>query len=328
MNGVVIFAPSPVLTVTVEDHSDGADVHVHAGGQGVWQARMLLALGTPVTLCSVLIGEAGRVLAHLAEDEGIRLVTVSAEGRGGTYVHDRRGGERSVIVESDGDALSRHDLDQLYGMTLREGLAAESVILSGSRSEAAVPADTYRRLAADLRANGTRVIVDLTGERLDAALAGGVDVVKISDEELLADGRIAANTTEELLAAMGRIREAGADAVVVSRAERPVLLLAESGATELTGPTLEVADHRGAGDSLTAGIAARLGAGSSIEDAVMTGVAAGALNVTRHGLGTGDPDAIAALRERVSTRPLGATAEGAARVTPHDLAQMAKEEPS
>jgi 1-phosphofructokinase len=327
MNGVVIFAPSPVLTVTVEDHADGSDVHVHAGGQGVWQARMLLALGTPVTLCSVLIGEAGRVLAHLAEDEGIRLVAVKAEGRGGTYVHDRRGGERAVIAESDGDALSRHDLDQLYGMTLREGLDAESVILSATRDDGIVPADTYRRLASDLRANGTRVIVDLTGERLAAALAGGVDVAKISDEELLAEGRVTGDTTEELLAAMNKLRGQGADAVVVTREERPVLLLTESGATELTGPTLEVADARGAGDSLTAGIASALGEGSSIEDAVTTGVAAGALNVTRHGLGTGDPDAIAALRERVQARPLG-TAEKAARVTPHDLAGMATEEPS
>ena len=45
MSDVVIFAPSPVLEITVEEHADDGDVHVHAGGQGVWQARMLQSLG-------------------------------------------------------------------------------------------------------------------------------------------------------------------------------------------------------------------------------------------------------------------------------------------
>jgi 1-phosphofructokinase len=34
---VVIFAPLPILTVTIEDRAGEPDIHVHAGGQGVWQ---------------------------------------------------------------------------------------------------------------------------------------------------------------------------------------------------------------------------------------------------------------------------------------------------
>ncbi|WP_211482269.1 hypothetical protein [Arthrobacter crystallopoietes] len=56
MGSVVIFAPSPVLTVTVEDVEGTADIHLHAGGQGVWQARMLTALGASVTMCGVFSG--------------------------------------------------------------------------------------------------------------------------------------------------------------------------------------------------------------------------------------------------------------------------------
>lgn len=58
---VVVFAPLPVLTVTVEDRSGADDIHVHAGGQGVWQSRMLSSLGVPVVLCSALGGETGDV---------------------------------------------------------------------------------------------------------------------------------------------------------------------------------------------------------------------------------------------------------------------------
>jgi 1-phosphofructokinase len=51
-----------------------------------------------------------------------------------------------------------------------------------------VPDDVYRRLAADLRAAGKVVVADLAGSRLDAVLEGGIDVLKVSDEELAADG--------------------------------------------------------------------------------------------------------------------------------------------
>src|SRR5690554_759112 len=158
MSEVVIFAPSPVLTVTVEDQSDGPDLHLHAGGQGVWQARMLLRMGVDVAMCCVLSGESGRVLRHVLADEGIRVVAIERDARSGAYVHDRRGGERVSIVEIDGDPISRHDFDELYGITLREGLDAGLVILSGPAGDNTVPADVYRRLAADLRAGKPKVI--------------------------------------------------------------------------------------------------------------------------------------------------------------------------
>jgi 1-phosphofructokinase len=304
MPRVVIFAPSPILTVTIEDHPDGPEVHLHAGGQGVWQARMLLRMRIEVTMCSVLTGESGRMLHHLLEDEGIRVVAVDRTGRGAAYVHDRRNGERVKIVETGGEPISRHDLDELYGLTLGEGLGADLVILSGPASENALPADVYRRLAADLRSGGRRVIVDLAGDRLTSALAGGVELAKVSDEELLADGRIAAATTANIVTAMRELRREGADAVIVTRAHEPSLVMTASAVWEVTTPTLEVTDNTGAGDSLTAGIAAALAAGDELRDAVALGAASGALNVTRHGLGTGDPQTIAKLRELVKVRTI------------------------
>ena len=306
MTEVVIFAPSPVLTVTVEDHPDGPEVHLHAGGQGVWQARMLLRLGVDVAMVSVLTGESGRMLRHMLGDEGIRVVAVDRTGRGAAYVHDRRGGERERIVETGGEPISRHDLDELYGLMLGEGLSADLVILSGPASEDALPADVYRRLAADLKTGGRRVIVDLAGERLNASLAGGVSLVKVSDEELLADGRIHENDTHHIISAMKQMHSEGAETVVVTRNSEPLLLLAEGTVVEVRTPTMEVADTSGAGDSLTAGVAASLARGSSVRDAITLGAAAGALNVTRHGLGTGDAQTIEKLRELVTVTELRA----------------------
>jgi 1-phosphofructokinase len=106
------------------------------------------------------------------------------------------------------------------------------------------------------------------------------------------------------MTAMRALHRGGAEAVIVSRATDPLLILDAQGFAEVTQPRMSVADTRGAGDSLTAGVAAAMVRGERPRDAVVTGAAAGALNVTRHGLGTGDADTIAKLRESVTVREI------------------------
>ncbi|NKX55770.1 PfkB family carbohydrate kinase [Arthrobacter mobilis] len=327
MGTVVIFAPSPVLTVTVEDIDGTADIHVHAGGQGVWQARMLLALGTSVTMCGVFSGETGRVARHLISDEGVRVLSVEGQGNSGAYIHDRRGGERRVVAESPGDQLTRHELDQLYGLTLQAGMDAGTVILSGAVREDAVPVDVYRRLAADLGTAGCTVVTDLAGERLAAALAGGLAVVKIADNELVDSGRAAGPEPHQLVEAMRTLADEGARSVIVTRAHHPSLLLDEGEVSEVHMPELQSVDPHGAGDSLTAGVAAVLADGGSLHEAVVLGTAAGAQNVTRHGLGSGEAEAIRRLAGLVRIVPLEAgEAEPAQQLSPDELARKIREQ--
>lgn len=322
MSDVTIFAPSPTLTVTVEDHPQGSEIHVHAGGQGVWQARMLRRLDTTVTICCVLSGEIGRVLRHLLEDEGISVVAVEREGRGSAYLHDRRDGRRVEIADEEGDPIGRHHLDDLYGAVLHSAADSSVVILSGPAGEATVPADIYRRLAIDLRGDGTTVIADLAGDRLDAVLEGKVDVIKVSHEELIADGLAADAATASIAPAMRVIRDRGAGTVIATRAAEPLLLLDERGLAEVSLRKLEENETRGAGDSLTAGVAAGLARGATVREAVTLGAAAGALNVTRHGLGTGDSATILRLREGVTIRDLDRPPAPEGTVSPDDLATM------
>jgi hypothetical protein len=43
---LAVFAPSPIVTVTVEEATAGGpEIHFHAGGQGFWVARMAARLG-------------------------------------------------------------------------------------------------------------------------------------------------------------------------------------------------------------------------------------------------------------------------------------------
>ncbi|MGE2728239.1 1-phosphofructokinase family hexose kinase [Mycolicibacterium vaccae] len=308
---VVIFAPLPILTVTVEDRSGAADIHVHAGGQGVWQSRMVSSLGVPVVLCSALGGEMGDVLAHLLPMRDVTLRTVPVSARNGSYVHDRRSGSREIIAESVGSPLDRHELDSLYELTLTEGLIHGWVLLSGPQEDDVVPADLYRRLSTDLGANGCKVAADLAGDRLEAVLEGEPYLIKVSHEELLDDGRAKSEDAEDLVAAMRTMRDQGAGTIVVSRSgSAPALALLDdrdpdgSGTrggdvVEICMPALEPADSAGAGDSMTAGMVAALASGRPLRRALQIGAACGALNVVRHGLGTGGARAVETLAERV-----------------------------
>ena len=295
----MVFASVPQLTITIEQPTDEAELHVHPGGQGIWQARMITSLGVDVTVCACIGGEVGQVLQPLIVAEGITLRAVPRSTSSGWYVHDRRDGDREMVADHPGGPLSRHELDELYNLALAEGLRAGISVISGPADPAVVPADVYRRLASDLAANDARVVADLSGDYLTATLAGGVHVLKVSHEELLADGRTDDDGDDALIAAIRALHGEGAESVVVTRGDRPSLALVDDEIVEVAAPRLQAADPRGAGDSFTAGVAAVLAQGGDLTQALRTGAAAGALNVTRHGLGSGRADAIAELVTRV-----------------------------
>jgi 1-phosphofructokinase len=301
---VLVFAPSPLLTVTIESRGSEPDVHIHAGGQGVWVARMVATLGVPVKLCGCFGGETGVLVRVLVEREGVELIAVTADVPNAAYVHDRRSGEREVVAEMTPAPISRHEVDQLYGAVVLEALEADVCVLSGTPSPNVVPDDVYRRLGEDLRANGTAVVADLSGDQLRAALEGGVDVLKVSHDQLLTDGRITEDHEERVLEAMYQLRADGAVNVVVSRADEPTLAVVDDTTFKVIVPPLQPVDTRGGGDSMTAGLATGLARGHGLEDAQCLATAAAALNVARRGLATGDRQQIERMAAQVELSPL------------------------
>ena len=76
-----------------------------------------------------------------------------------------------------------------------------------------------------------------------------------------------------------------------------------TGLIEVRGPQFEELDYHGAGDCMFAGLGVALANGLATTDALRLATAAGALNVTRHGLGSGTRTEIERLAQFVDVRP-------------------------
>lgn len=301
---VAIFGPNPLLTVTVEARPDGRDeIHVHAGGQGVWVARMVAEMSAEPVLCAFVGGETGELLRPLlAALPGEQRLVETAAG-GGAYVVDRRGGERRAVAQELAEPPTRHELDDLFSTTVAAALSSRALVVCNGYPAEVLPDPVYGALVADVRANGVPVLVDLSSPRLDSALTGRPDLVKINDWELAAYVLGPVSEPEQLRAAAQRLLDAGAGAAIITRAELPALALTRERELEVVPPAFARGAREGCGDSMMGALAAATARGLGWEEALRLGAAAGAVNFLRRGLGTGARPAIEELRERVELRP-------------------------
>jgi len=296
-----------MLSITVEELTavGGDELHLHPAGQGVWVARIAAELGARPILCGFIGGETGTVLEALLAELPIELRLVKSAAASGAYLLDRRGGERRPIAQSASMPPSRHEVDDLFSATCAAAIDSNVLVVCNPFPGEALPLEIYGNLVADVRTNGTQVLVDLSSPRLDSALEGKPDLVKINDWELAEYVAGPIDTQARLQAATERLLERGAGAAIVTRAGEPAFVLRDGRAQMLVPPRFERGSREGCGDSMMGALAASLGGGLGWEEALRIGAAAGAANFLRHGLGTGARSVIEDLKRRVELVELG-----------------------
>lgn len=301
---VAIFSPHPLLSITIEDRgSEGDDIHLHAAGQGVWVARMAGELGAEPVLCGFIGGEAGGVLRPLLDQLPGERRLVATTGSSGCYVVDRRSGERRTISEAQSPPPSRHELDELVSETCAVALDCQALVVCNPYPGDALPLDVYGSLVTDVGQNGTPVLVDLSSPRLESALEGRPDLVKLNDWELAEFVSGPVGDAAELRKAAESLRDSGAGLVVVTRGAEPALVLHGEEAWTLTPPRFDRGFREGCGDSMMGGLAASIASGADWRQALVTGAAAGAANFLRHGLGSGSDRSVEHLVRQVTLSP-------------------------
>lgn len=304
---VAVFGPNPLLSVTVERRpGDGADddIHLHAGGQGVWVSRSAGTLGAHPILCGLVGAESGAVLTALLEElPGERRLARTA-GPSGCYVIDRREGGRRLVSQSWSTPPSRHEVDELFSTTCAAALGSDALVVGNPLPGDALPLELYANLVADARGNGVPVYVDLSSPRLDSALEGKPTITKLNDWELAEFVVGPVDTPDRLRRAAERLLDRGAATVVVTRGADPALVLDGDRAIELRAPRLERGYREGCGDAMMGAMAAVLARGEGLEQGLVLGAAAGAATFLRHGLATGTRPVIEELANQVEIRAL------------------------
>lgn len=299
---IVVFGPDPLLTVAIEQRPAGGDeIHLHLGGQGVWVARMAHTLGGEPVLCGFAGGESGDVVRDLLTRRGIAHRLVASSQPTGAYVVDRRG-ERRLLALALADSRSRHEVDELLSLVTASALGARWLVVCNPYPAEGFPAEAYAQLVVDARANGVRVLVDLSSPRLEAALTGAPEIVKLNDWELAefvgapVDGPRLAEAATALL-------DRGASAVVVTRGERPAVAFTGGAALEVIAPVFDQGHREGCGDAMAGAMAVALAAGRPLDEALRLGAAAGAANFLRRGLGSASREVVEELAARVVVEP-------------------------
>lgn len=301
---VVVFGPSPLLEVSLEQHPSGSDrIRVLAGGQPVWVARMAATMGSAVTMCGLSGGRTGSTLDPLLARESFDCRLVASDASTGAFVVDQRHEPASEVASQWAVPPSAAEVDALLRTTLEAVRPADVLVVCNPMPGDALPLQVYARLVRSAITAGVVVVVDLSTPRLDAALRGGPAVVKINDWELAEVVVAPVGELRQRHAAARRLVDMGAGRVVVTRGPSSVLAVDETGAAvELLPPTVGTGRAAGCGDAMTGALSSALAQGLPWLEAVRLGMAAG----TAHYRGRGESSRaqVAALADEVSLRPV------------------------
>jgi 1-phosphofructokinase family hexose kinase len=285
-------------------------VVVNPGGKGLDVGRAARALGHPAVIVSFLPGRTGEAAAALIADLGLDLHAVPSPGelRSTSIIQERDG--RTTVLNEPGPAIGEREWSA-YERAIEERLGAHRVLVCSGSVPPGSPPDAYGRLVALARAAGVASVVDATDETLLRALDAAPDLVtpNLAEAETtlgLASGGQAVFSAADarprsLAAAAALVRQGARSAVVTADAEGAALLAAGGEPEWIAAPRVaEVRNPIGAGDVLTAAMAAALERGEPLTAAVRAGVAAASASVEHPTAGELDPARALELEETIA----------------------------
>ena len=262
-------------------------VEVTPGGKGLNVARAARALGVPAVLVAFVPGHTGRAAADLIAAEGVSLAGVPVGGEIRSTAVILEPGGRATVINEPGPPLAGGDWAALEA-TVDAALADHRVLVCSGSLPPESPEDGYARLVARARDAGRLTVVDAGGAVLGAALAGRPDVVtpNLAEAEGLLRGRAdesveaSPDARPRAEAAAAELVRAGAGAAVVTAAAAGAAVATGGATTWIAAPRVAaVRNPIGAGDVLTAMLAAALEEGDDALTAARRGVAAAAASV-------------------------------------------------
>jgi 1-phosphofructokinase family hexose kinase len=251
---------------------------VVAGGKGLNVARSLRVLGQNPLVVGMIGGHTGRLVAALAQDEGMDAswTEIARETRTCVIIVSRETGLATVINEV-GPSVTAKEWSAFEANVVAAAARSSVVCISGSLPPG-VPAHKFGSLIAHLVSEGVEVYVDAQGDALASAVASKPAAIKVNAEEAggllgrpVATHRAAEASAKELLAA-------GIRQVLITLGQAGAVLADSQGVLFARAPSVPTISAVGSGDAFLAAYVAARTDGLERETALGRGVAAGAAN--------------------------------------------------
>ena len=254
------------------------------GGKGINVSCVLSALEMENTAILPVAGFTGEKLLQMLSKKGLSYEAVKLS-EGDTRINVKVLGQEETELNAMGPSFSKEEKDCL--MEKCEGLGMDDVlILSGS-----VPSDIgtafYACIMERLKDKKVKVVLDTIGESFLKALSYKPFLVKPNAEELKELFGTGEADRNELISLAKKVREMGAENVLVSLGSEGAFLLKENGEVIYeTAPKGRVMNTVGAGDSMVAGFVAGYLKSGDYPMALRMGIAAGSASAFSKNLAT------------------------------------------
>lgn len=290
MPKIITYTANPALDVSSsvdelvpEEKLRCAEPVREPGGGGVNVARALKRLCCDATAVYTSGGPIGELFEKLLKEEGIDQHPYKIKGttRESIMITDKAKNDLYRFVMPGGE-LEEGEWENFLEL-LDKYREADYLVASGSLPPGA-PDDFYARLARKAVERDIRLILDTSGKALEKIKDSGAFLLKPNKREL-ADlvGRELKDEEDYKEAAREMIRNYDVEVLVVSLGGEGAILATAEGVEKLSAPQVEKRSSVGAGDSMVAGIVARLIEGKELREAVLYGLCCGSAAIMTPG---------------------------------------------
>lgn len=274
-------------------------------GKGLNVSRVLKTLGVPTVATGILGGFTGKQIETALKQLGVEddFVQIRAESRSNSLVIDRHHSIHTEIKEP-GPAIPKDAWKRLEKKIMQIAPTCSWVVFAGSPPPGA-PSTLYYELIQKTQTAGVKVALDTRGPWLKEGIKACPDLIKPNWEEFQELVGPCYSTVQALEKAGRIVEEEGVGIVVVSMGAKGALAVDRQHSYLVQQlPPIKVASPIGSGDTLVAGLLAKLQDGWDFAPAFRFSLAAASSNASHFGAGVIDLDQTAALEHEIAVEQI------------------------
>ena len=247
--------------------------HVYPGGKGINVTRILKSLDNDNIALGFVSGFTGDYIINSLQELNLKSDFIKVK-EGFTRINVKVKSEEETEINGQGPKISEEELNQFYKV-IDKLVDGDILILSGS-IPSCLDERLYESIMKKVEDRDIKVIVDATKNLLLNVLKYKPFLIKPNNHELAEMFNVELNSTEDVVFYARKLKEMGAQNVLISMVKDGALLVTENDEVFASSVAKgEVVNSVGAGDSMVAGFIAGYLKSNSYEEALRLGAASG-----------------------------------------------------